>query len=143
MMPTTTIKVKHTIQMGHRLWNLPGKCENLHGHTWTVILSLTGVPNDNGILVEYGELKKRWRGYLDELFDHHFAFDEKDPLVRGKTMNERAYTYPGYVALSFVPTVENLANYWCAMAETMFGERYTYAVELWEGEVNCAIASSE
>ena len=140
----STIKVRHTIQMGHRLWSIPGRCQQLHGHTWNIILGITGeVTSPDGMFLNYHDIKRVWRTYLDTEFDHHFAFDGKDPLVWRKSRSELEMLYPGSVIVTFIPTVENLAAHWAAYAATIWGSKYTYSVELWEGENNCAIASIE
>jgi 6-pyruvoyltetrahydropterin/6-carboxytetrahydropterin synthase len=138
-----TIKVRHQLQMAHRLPQLPGKCQKLHGHTWTIVLALEGAVDKRGIMIDYAELKKRWRDWLDETFDHQLALAFDDPIIKGLTASERRHHYPGLVEVNFHPTVENLSSYWAAMAQTMFGHQYKYTVEVWEGENNCAIAQTE
>ena len=53
----------------HQLRGYKGKCENLHGHNWRVILSVKGeVLNEIGLLIDFNDLKdilKKITGYLD------------------------------------------------------------------------------
>ena len=53
----------------HQLRGYKGKCENIHGHNWRVILSVKGdVLNDIGLLIDFNDLKdilKKITGYLD------------------------------------------------------------------------------
>jgi 6-pyruvoyltetrahydropterin/6-carboxytetrahydropterin synthase len=138
-----TIKVKHEIQMAHRLPNLPGKCQNIHGHTWTVILTISGKVDGHGILIDYTELKAVWREYLDTNFDHRFCVWQRDPLlmVEGPYYTALDY-YPGLKAIPVDPTVENLSRIFGEAAQAMFenGKSFgrTFVVELWEGNTNCA-----
>jgi len=137
------IKVNHHLQMGHRLHRPEGKCQNLHGHTWLVTLALEGDTDSDGKVYDYGELKRRWRGWLDEEFDHRMVLDTHDPLIeRYGHGSSKQYDFilPGLKTVPFNPTVENLAAYFLAEAIAMFGSKYTYAIELWEGKNNAATA---
>jgi len=77
----TFLMVRHNIEVAHRLYELEGKCENIHGHSMWVELKLFGHVNSKGVLegLSFGEIKKQFRGFLDETFDHHLLLHEKDP----------------------------------------------------------------
>lgn len=81
---SSSIAVKHNIEVAHRLFELPGKCEQIHGHSMWVTMELTGRVNDKGILagIEYGDLKKMFRGHLDEEYDHRLLLNASDPFAR-------------------------------------------------------------
>ena len=53
----------------HQLRGYKGKCENIHGHNWRVILNVKGeVLNEIGLLIDFNDLKgilKSITGYLD------------------------------------------------------------------------------
>ncbi len=64
------LTVEETFASAHQLRGYRGKCENLHGHNWKVILSIRGEElNDIGLLVDFGDLKTALRGIIQEL-DH-------------------------------------------------------------------------
>jgi 6-pyruvoyl-tetrahydropterin synthase len=145
-----SVGVKHEIQMGHRIWNLPGKCTHLHGHTWTITLQVTGYqPEGSPILIDFGEIKKKWRPWLDQTYDHHFCFDRHDPLFKeyegSVDPGHWARLYPGYVLIDKPPSCENLANYFVREAKDMlwFPQARTWSVTVAEGNVNYAIAEIE
>jgi 6-pyruvoyltetrahydropterin/6-carboxytetrahydropterin synthase len=135
-----TIKVVHELQMAHRLPNLPGKCQRIHGHTWKVVLTIGGKVDDHGILLDYTEVKAKWRTWLDDEFDHRLVLWKDDPLMCEDEDEE--IRYPGVKLLDCDPTVENLSRIFGAGATGMFsnGKSFnrTFAVELWEGNNNCA-----
>lgn len=139
-----TIKVKHTLQMAHRLWNLPGKCQNIHGHTWDVTLIMAGEPDIRGIVLDYHEVKAAWRGWLDREFDHRLVLHDGDPLLI-RTDAFIKNLYPGLVMFERPPTVENLAAHMTEKAQALFNnDNITmWAVELWEGDNNCAAAATQ
>lgn len=138
------IKVRHHLQMGHRLWMPRGKCNNLHGHTWKVLLTVEGEQDRSGMLLEYGALKTAWRTWLDEEFDHRMVLDSHDPLLEhlgyGRS-DQYEPIYPGLKTVNFNPTVENLSKYFAANASAIFPPGFNYGVELWEGDNNAAIAT--
>lgn len=153
-----TIGIEHTVQMGHRLWNLPGLCTNLHGHTWTVFLKLHGQRQKNGLMLDYHKVKKEFRDYLDQNFDHRLCLDESDPLIKhilyqrkeGDKQISQARRqemldalYPGLVTVNFLPSTENMAELWAAGAKALFGDEYIYTIELWEGDKNYASITVE
>jgi len=44
-------------EAAHKLPNYPGKCSNLHGHTWKLIVSCSGKMN-KGMVIDFLEIKK-------------------------------------------------------------------------------------
>jgi 6-pyruvoyltetrahydropterin/6-carboxytetrahydropterin synthase len=65
---------KFTFEAAHRLPNVPQghKCSRLHGHSFTVILYLEGLPDNRyGWLIDFGDLKAAFEPTLDKL-DHRY-----------------------------------------------------------------------
>lgn len=102
--------VKHTIEAAHRLLHphSPAKCRNIHGHRWAIELTLAGsVLDERGMLVEFGQIKQAWKGWLDSHLDHVLILHEKDPLLNAilsTEPNHRIYQFAGE------PTAEKLAQ---------------------------------
>ena len=103
-----SINVNHTVQVAHRLMNLPGKCQAIHGHSMRIEIELIGDLNENGILegVDFAELKKDFRGMLDAKFDHHLVLNQDDPAA-----TVLWGVVPGITEVPGDPTVENLARW--------------------------------
>lgn len=78
---TSVITVRHNAEMSHRLPILPGKCQNLHGHSWDFKFYIESPVDENGITLNYGDVKKIVRGFIDEYWDHGTALGINDPLV--------------------------------------------------------------
>jgi 6-pyruvoyltetrahydropterin/6-carboxytetrahydropterin synthase len=54
------------IDAAHQLPNHSGKCKNLHGHTYKIIVTVYGEPNPKtGMLIDFGEIKK-----IANMLDH-------------------------------------------------------------------------
>lgn len=129
------IAVKHNVEMAHRLSQTPGKCENIHGHSWNIVLKLYGEVDETGKVIEFGAVKKLFRDYLDKNFDHHLLLYAKDPLIISTGFPER---YPGLQLFEMDPTTENFAAHLLTWAVELFELRTE--VEVWETAVNMARA---
>lgn len=113
MAPASTIAVRHNIEVAHRLWQLPGKCERIHGHSMWVTMTLRGEINNMGLLEDrdFAAVKKLLRQHLDERYDHRLLLDAGDPLA-GRDL-------PGAQTCMGQPTTENIAWWigdWAAQA---------------------------
>jgi 6-pyruvoyl-tetrahydropterin synthase len=137
-MATNIIAVKHNIEVAHRLSQLPGKCENIHGHSMWVKLELRGYLNENYILegVDFGSLKKDFRGFLDSRFDHHLLLNNEDPLIANFGTPFAEGRYPGLNTMVGDPTTENIAYAVGTYMSSLYP--FTSAVEVWETAVNMA-----
>ncbi len=141
---TQSIKVKHNIEMAHRLLMTPSKCENIHGHSWWITLELFGTVNKRGLLggLEFGLVKSTFRAYLDSNFDHRVLLNIDDPWAQpwnpiGTYADEDgSQTLPGLQTSQGDPTTEWLAEHVGLWAYSHYGDSIT--VEVWETSVNCS-----
>lgn len=94
---------------GHRLLRHEGKCANLHGHNYAAEFFVTGDSVDAvGRVIDFADLKRRLKGWLDEHWDHSFIlFDEDDQAIRAIKSVEPHRIY----LLPVNPTAENMARY--------------------------------
>jgi 6-pyruvoyltetrahydropterin/6-carboxytetrahydropterin synthase len=78
------VSVEQTFAAGHALRNYKGKCENVHGHNYRVMVTVQGEQLDaSGLLVDFLDIKRLMGGVIDYL-DHRFIndlapFDEINP----------------------------------------------------------------
>lgn len=91
---------------GHRLLNYDGKCKYLHGHNGRVVISLEGEKLDErGMLVDFTDIKKSLRTWIDNELDHRMILHQNDPLVPIlQTHKQPMYLIP------VNPTAENIAR---------------------------------
>jgi 6-pyruvoyltetrahydropterin/6-carboxytetrahydropterin synthase len=117
---TMEITLKHNMEIAHRLFLMPGKCQQIHGHSMQVELTLQGMPNKNGIFegLDFSDVKKRFRAYLDKHFDHHLLLNEQDPWSMIFTLHDpiendpvHGRSLPGLVRVDGDPTTENLVKW--------------------------------
>jgi len=99
----------------HRLEDYVGKCSNLHGHTYKLEVTVRGVPDSRGIVVDFADLKRIYQEHYEPLLDH-------------KYLNE---TLPGINT-----TAENLAiwffDYWEAHVRPLYPHLELVRVRIWE-----------
>ena len=94
---------------GHRLYQHGGKCEFFHGHNYVAEFYVAGNEVDSvGRVIDFAELKSRFKGWLDENWDHGFILNEADENgLRAIKMVEPCK----YYELPYNPTAENMAQY--------------------------------
>ncbi len=64
------LTVEDSFASAHQLCGYKGKCENLHGHNWRVVISVKGTAlNEIGLLVDFHDLKAILKRIINEL-DH-------------------------------------------------------------------------
>jgi 6-pyruvoyltetrahydropterin/6-carboxytetrahydropterin synthase len=141
-----TIAVKHNVEMAHRLLLTPGKCQQIHGHSWQVTLRLWGEIDEHGLLegLDFGGVKATFRKYLDTTYDHRLLLNKDDPWAghitpHGSGIPGAGQKLPGLQTFEGDPTTELLA---VEIAHTM--ERLPMSgvtklkVIVWETKVNNA-----
>jgi 6-pyruvoyl-tetrahydropterin synthase len=144
-----TILVRHNMEMAHRLFLTEGKCEAIHGHSWDVTLKIRGRVDMHGLLegLDFGQVKRLFRGHLDKNFDHRLLLNSRDPwsdlLTRrsseqGQLVQE---ALPGLHSFDGDPTTENVARVIGEWAVDQYG--LPIAVEVFETRVNMAAWPAE
>ena len=69
------LKVTEHFDSAHYLREYPGKCKNVHGHTWYIEVVIKGKHLDNaGILIDFSDLKELVRDLIRP-FDHQLLND--------------------------------------------------------------------
>lgn len=118
------IQVREEFEAAHRIVGYPGKCDRLHGHSWSVEAKVAGKTLDDlGMLVDFKVIKRELKTALDRL-DHRYL-NEMPPFCDGVN-----------------PTAEHLAKYF--YEELAAGDIFPPGVMLesvcvWESPHSCAI----
>ena len=69
------ITKEFSFDAAHKLEWHSGKCKNLHGHTYKLLVTLEGDLNENGIVLDFGDIKKIVKENVMEKLDHSFLND--------------------------------------------------------------------
>ena len=91
---------------GHRLLNYDGKCKHLHGHNGRLVIVLEAPElDDRGMLVDFGDIKRSVRTWVDNELDHRMILHRDDPVIPYlRSINEPMFL------IDRNPTAENIAR---------------------------------
>ena len=119
-----TVTKEFTFDAAHLLVDHEGQCANLHGHTYKVQVTLTGEVGDEGMLVDFGTLKKIVNEAFLEEVDHSFVCnivgDGFETILRGMLLERgmKVYGIPGpataeIMAEHFYDTLQHVIEQEC------------------------------
>ena len=69
------LQKEFTFDAAHRLIQYHGKCEALHGHTYRLAVVLKGFPDEEGMVLDFVELKKLVKDTILSRLDHAYLND--------------------------------------------------------------------
>ena len=107
------LKTSAAFDSAHFLAGYNGKCANIHGHRWTLEVTVESAQlidsgEKRGMIIDFGDLKKAVRALADS-FDHALIYEEGS--LRAATvaaLNEEDFRL---IAVDFRPTAENFARF--------------------------------
>lgn len=122
-----TITRKLEFDAGHRIPDHNSQCRNLHGHRYTLLITLVGAVideegrSDNGMVMDFSDVKALAKTHLVDLWDHAFLVCRSDTVVL-----HMLDQLPGHktVVLERIPTVENLARAAFDILKDVYQDRY-------------------
>lgn len=100
-------------QMAHSLTGYDGKCSNIHGHNYRLLVTVEGEPiasaenAKNGMVMDFGDIKQIVAKHLIEPFDHALVVQKDSPYssIEGTKL----------IVTSFQPTSENLLIHFASL----------------------------
>lgn len=69
------LRREFTFDAAHNLIEYHGKCEKLHGHTYRMAVEIKGVPDEEGMIVDFIEVKRIVDDEIISKFDHAYLND--------------------------------------------------------------------
>ena len=122
---------------GHRLLNYRGKCKDLHGHNGKVEIEVSSQSLDRrGMVVDFGDINRIVKEWIDQVLDHKLLLAREDPLVPVLlNLNEPLFL------MDTNPTAENIAKLIYEYAHSQ-GLAVT-EVRLWETATSFATYRNE
>lgn len=115
------LTVEDHFASAHQLRGYKGKCENIHGHNWRVVLNVRGERlNDIGLLIDFNDLKavlKKVTGYLD-----HKNLNEVEPFDK---VNPSSENIAEYIAIEVQRGLNDINR-----------DVYVESVTVWESETS-------
>ena len=112
---------------GHRIPCHKSQCRNLHGHRYSIEITLSGdiITQDNvsetGMVMDFSDVKRIARESLVEVWDHAFLVYKDDTEVLN-FLN----TLPNHKTVVFptVPTAENMAAQAFSILKSQYKDTY-------------------
>ena len=131
------LKTEQSFDSAHFLKGYQGKCANIHGHRWRVVVTiksdnLLDDMQNNGMVIDFGDLKNDLKVIVDDL-DHALIIEEDSlsSTVYDALVNE------GFriIVVPFRPTAENLAKY---IYDLLKDKYQVDSIDVYETPNNCA-----
>ncbi len=69
------LKKRFHFHSAHFLPSYKGKCENLHGHTYKLEVTVEGEPNEEGMIIDFSDLKRVVKEEILDKLDHKLIND--------------------------------------------------------------------
>jgi len=128
-----TITCKLEFDAGHRIPDHKSQCRNLHGHRYTLEITLVGAvieqegSSDHGMIMDFSDVKALAKQHLVDVWDHAFLVYEKDDAVRSflHTLVDHKT-----VVIDRIPTVENLVRTAFDQLKAVYHDRYGTGLRL-------------
>jgi 6-pyruvoyltetrahydropterin/6-carboxytetrahydropterin synthase len=74
------VSKEFTFDAAHHLHCYDGKCMNLHGHTYKVIFGISGMVDDRGLMIDFGDIKDIWKNEIEIFLDHRYINETLPPM---------------------------------------------------------------
>lgn len=107
--PTIRITKEFKFEMAHALKGYDGPCKNIHGHSYELLVTVSGKPiedEDNpklGMVMDFGDLKRIVRSTVVDVFDHALVLNNKMDKSLTKSLGNN---FEKIVLLDYQPTSE-------------------------------------
>lgn len=131
------LKTEHSFDSAHFLQGYDGKCRNIHGHRWRVVVtiqsdSLKDSKQERGMILDFGDFKQDLKTMID--FYDHALLIEKGSLSNKlyEALLEENFKL---IELPFRPTAENMAKFFY---DELSKQYRVDLVEVYETPNNCA-----
>ncbi|MCX6325609.1 MAG: 6-carboxytetrahydropterin synthase [Bacteroidia bacterium] len=102
-----------SFEMAHALWNYDGPCRNVHGHSYRLFVTISGVPIDehehakNGMVIDFTDLKSIVRKEIVNIFDHAVVVSSRFDKEKTEMFTKM---FGNTVLVDYQPTCENLVS---------------------------------
>lgn len=110
MNSTVSITKVFRFEMAHALHGHGGRCAHMHGHSYRLEVTIKGAPindparPDNGMVMDFAELKSIVQRHILDRFDHALLLSERDR----HSFPESGALFKRLEYTAFQPTCENM-----------------------------------
>ncbi len=108
-----TLTTSAAFDSAHFLHGYNGKCANIHGHRWTLQVTIAAETlqqggEKDGMVIDFGDLKKAVRAIADD-WDHALIYQENS--LKSATIAALADEHFRLICVPFRPTAEHMAKH--------------------------------
>ena len=110
-MPKIRVTKRFHFEMAHALYEYDGLCRNIHGHSYNLEVTLIGESKNqpghpkDGMVLDFGELKKIVNKQIVEKFDHALMVNSLFSETQIELLKQ---TTQRIIIVDFQPTTENI-----------------------------------
>lgn len=122
--------------MAHALHGYEGLCKNIHGHTYHLHVTLSGVPlhdsgrSTNGMVIDFSDLKSIVKEKVVGIYDHALVLNGNSPH---QALHSLIENFEKVIFVDYQPTCENLLQDIVAKIKGQFPEEcFLHSVKLEE-----------
>ncbi len=107
------ISKEFTFDMAHALLGYDGLCKNIHGHSYTLVVTIKGSPihdhdsPKSGMLIDFKDLKNIIKDDIICKFDHALVLNDETP---SELLDVLMKNYDKIVLKPYQPTTENMIS---------------------------------
>ena len=105
-------------EMAHALYGHDGPCRHIHGHSYTLSVTVRGLPvqdNDNpknGMVIDFGDLKRIVKSEIIDRFDHALVLNQ---VLQNQIPHFQGELFDKVIYLPCQPSSENLLNFFAGL----------------------------
>ena len=105
------ITKQFNFEMAHALKDYDGPCKNIHGHSYELFVTVTGIPNNdsdspkNGMLIDFGDLKRIVKKTIVDELDHALILNKNTSSASISTLKNN---FANIILVDYQPTSENM-----------------------------------
>ncbi|HCC69826.1 MAG TPA: 6-carboxytetrahydropterin synthase QueD [Bacteroidales bacterium] len=109
-MSVIRVTKEFAFETAHALWNYDGPCRNVHGHSYKLFVTVSGVTvkdtenPKNGMVIDFGDLKKIVSNKVVSVFDHAVVIN----MVEKEKIEALDKMFGNVLVVDYQPTCENL-----------------------------------
>lgn len=117
-MPVIRVTKEFAFESAHALWKYDGKCRNIHGHSYKLFITVKGqVIEDsdnvkNGMLIDFGDLKKIANTQIVDVYDHALIVSEDAAQILPEKQIEM---FDKVIVTKYQPTCEQMVTHFAAI----------------------------
>lgn len=107
------LRTQESFDSAHFLKDYEGKCSNIHGHRWKVVIEIASDELESegpkrGMVIDFADLKDLLKRFCDEL-DHSLIYEKAS--IKDSTIAALLDENFKMIEIPFIPTAENFSKY--------------------------------